>query len=160
MLLKAWIPSAESPRTCPAAVSTIGAAIDSSRQKTPPQPSPQAREGARWSAPAEKPALACGGGLGWGLTQSQPPHAVLAAMHRRGQHAEDLEHHRRADQRGVAARIERRRDLHDIAADEVEAFEAADHPLRLGRREATHFGWAGARRLEPAVPRDVAPAIT
>ena len=76
-------------------------------------------------------------------------------MHGRGQHAQDLEHHRGADQRGVAGWVERRRHLDDVAADEVETVEAADHALRLGRREAADLRRAGSRRIDRVEPVDV-----
>ena len=86
---------------------------------------------------------------------SQPAQPVFAAVHRRRQHAQDLEHDGRTDQRGVAGRIEGRRDLDDVAADEVEPVEAADHALRLGGREAADLRRAGARRVDRVEPVDI-----
>src|SRR5262249_56886390 len=57
-----------------------------------------------------------------------------------GEEAEDLEHHGGADERGVAGGVEGRRDLDDVAADEVEALQAADQALRLARGEAADLG--------------------
>src|ERR1051326_5383572 len=86
---------------------------------------------------------------------SEALHAVLAAMHGGGQHAQDLENHRRADERRVARRIEGRRHLDDIAANEVEPVEQADHALRLGSGEAADFGCAGPRCVDRVEPVDI-----
>ena len=41
------------------------------------------------------------------------------------QQAENLVHQRRPDEGGIARRVKRRRDLHYVATDEIEAFQAA-----------------------------------
>src|SRR6185312_8786343 len=80
---------------------------------------------------------------------------LFAPMHRRRQHAQDFPHHRRTDQRGIARRVEGRRHLDDIAADEVKPVEQAKHPLRLGGREAADLRRAGSRRVDRIEPVDI-----
>src|SRR5882757_1874308 len=57
----------------------------------------------------------------------------LAPGHRLREQAEDLPHHRDADERGVAAHVEGRRDFDDVAADQVEPAQPAQHALSLVR---------------------------
>src|SRR6266487_469748 len=70
----------------------------------------------------------------------------LPRRHRFGRHAENFEHHRGADQCGGPAWIEWRRDLDDIAADQVEATQFSDHDLRLDDGHSATFRRAGAGR--------------
>src|SRR5262245_1703445 len=81
--------------------------------------------------------------------------AALAPGHRLGKQAEDLPHYRDAYERGVAAHVERRRDLDDIAADQIEPAQAADHALRLMRCVTADFGRAGTGGVGRIEPVDV-----
>src|SRR5258707_309973 len=71
-------------------------------------------------------------------------HSLPARGHCFGRHAQNFEHHRGSDQRGGPARIEWRRDLDDIAADQVEATQLSDHDLRLDDGHSATFRRAGA----------------
>src|SRR5215216_143741 len=73
--------------------------------------------------------------------------ASLALRHRLRQEAEDLPHHGDANQRGVAAHVERWRDLDHVAADQVEPAQAAQHALRLVRGVAADLRRASAGRI-------------
>src|SRR5690606_28966573 len=70
-------------------------------------------------------------------------------------HAQNLEHHGHAHEGGVARRIEGRRDFHDIAADEVQAAQAAEQLLRLVAAGAADLGRAGAGRIHGVEEVDV-----
>ena len=63
-----------------------------------------------------------------------------------GEDAEDLEHEGGADQGRVARGVEGRRHLDHIAADQVEAAQAADHLLGVEGRVAADLRRAGAGR--------------
>ena len=67
---------------------------------------------------------------------------------RRAEHhqAQDLEQHLRAGMRRVGGRVILRRDLDDVAADDVEALEAAQQLQHLARRQAADLRRAGAGR--------------
>src|SRR5207302_8096119 len=60
---------------------------------------------------------------------------------------QDIDHHRGADQRGVARLIVGWGYLDHIAPDEVQAPQAAEQPLGLERRDAPDFRRPGARRV-------------
>src|SRR5262249_23092735 len=67
----------------------------------------------------------------------------VPASHR----AEEFEHQVRGqDGRDLARPVEERRHLDDVAADQLEACEPANQPLRLVAREAADFRRAGSRR--------------
>src|SRR5215216_7272333 len=68
----------------------------------------------------------------------------LAAVYGVGQDAENFKHQGAADDCGIAARIKGRRHLDDVTADQIEALQAADHALRLGRGEASYLRRARA----------------
>ena len=57
---------------------------------------------------------------------------------------EELEQYLGADHCGVGGRVVLRGDLDDVAANEIEAGEAAQDRLRLARREAAGLGCPGA----------------
>src|SRR5882724_9099697 len=73
-------------------------------------------------------------------------YSLPARRHRIGRHAQYFEHHRGADQGGGPARIERRRDFDDIAADQIEATQLSYHNLRLDDGHSATFRRAGAGR--------------
>src|ERR1700730_6212623 len=62
-------------------------------------------------------------------------------MRAEGHQGEELEQHLRADHRGVGGRVVLRGDLDDIAADEVDAGEAAQDRLRLAGRQTAGLRW-------------------
>ena len=73
---------------------------------------------------------------------------ALLPRHERAEHhqAQDLEQHLRAGMRGVGGGIVLRRDLDDVAADDVEALQAAQDFQHFARGQPADFRRAGARR--------------
>ena len=74
--------------------------------------------------------------------------AGSARADRRAEHhqAQDLEQHLRPGVGGVGRGVVLRRDLDDVAADDIEPLEPAQDRLRLARRQAADLGRAGAGR--------------
>src|SRR5258705_12486420 len=70
--------------------------------------------------------------------------STLFEMRAEGHQGEQLEQYLRTDHCGVAGRVVLRGDLDDIAADDVDASEAAQDRLRLARRQAARLRRAGA----------------
>ena len=62
---------------------------------------------------------------------------------------------RRAHQGGIAGLIVGRRDLHDIAADQIQAAQPTQQALRLERRDAADLGRAGAGCVDRVEPIDI-----
>src|SRR6476620_6688217 len=60
--------------------------------------------------------------------------------------AGDLEEHLRPGMRGIGGGVILWCDLHHVAADEIDALQAAQNRLRLARGEAANLWRAGARR--------------
>src|SRR6266540_424849 len=73
--------------------------------------------------------------------------SLFLAIYGLGEDAKNLEHHGGANEGGVAAGIEGRRHLYDVAPDQIEALQTADHALRLGGRKAADLRCAGARGI-------------
>src|SRR5258708_6105948 len=78
--------------------------------------------------------------------------AAASAEARVGDQAQDLEHHRRADEGGVAGLIVGRRNFHDVAADQIEAAQTPQQPLGFERREAADLGRPGTGRVDRIEP--------
>src|SRR6266446_7163968 len=80
-----------------------------------------------------------------------PPLEARAEDHQ----GEELEEHLGADHCGVGGRVVLRGDLDDVAADEVDADEAAQDRLRLARGQTAGLRRAGAGRKGRVEPVDI-----
>src|SRR5258708_32077757 len=88
---------------------------------------------AAWSSP--RVSLRAAGGrdsrsISWRCCRSTGNCEIFAKVPVRDQ-AENFEHHGGADQGGVSGLIVRRGNLYDIAADEIQSAQSAQHALRF-----------------------------
>src|SRR5215469_300091 len=78
-------------------------------------------------------------GLRAALRSRLPALSRMACVDRVRYHAENLEHHRCADERRGAARIKRWRHFDDIPANQTETLQVSNHDLRLKHGHAAAF---------------------